>query len=70
MDEAKVKLSRRVEQWTNCNPDKMATCQSQQATIFAMRDAKHDLLACFRRIDQLEAEIETLRTAREPVLND
>ena len=37
-------MKRRIEQWTNCNPETMAHEQSDNAKQFAFEDAKADIL--------------------------
>ncbi|HDR8985154.1 TPA: hypothetical protein QDA89_004106 [Burkholderia vietnamiensis] len=39
-----TRLERSIEQWRRCDPDLMSK-QSQAAIFYALKDAKHDILA-------------------------
>lgn len=49
-----MKLNREIEQWEKCNPRLMATNLSFNALEYAIKDARHDILALHRRVRQLE----------------
>lgn len=49
-----MELNRSIEQWRNCDPWAMATEQSDAAKMFAMEDARADIL-------KLHADNERLR---------
>jgi len=41
-------MKRTIEQWTNCNPKEMAFHQSEAAIMYAIEDAKSDILELHR----------------------
>ncbi|MDN7413452.1 hypothetical protein QZM42_33545 [Burkholderia vietnamiensis] len=68
-----TRLARSIEQWRRCDPDLMSK-QSQAAIFYALKDAKHDILALADahpgqpepRAEVMEAEI----SAAARVLSD
>lgn len=44
ISESEPRLERSIEQWRKCDPDLMSR-QSQAAIFYALKDAKHDILA-------------------------
>ncbi|WP_186121066.1 hypothetical protein [Burkholderia gladioli] len=44
ISESDPRLERSIEQWRKCDPDLMSR-QSQAAIFYALKDAKHDILA-------------------------
>lgn len=54
-------LSRTIEQWKNCDPQTMASMQSDAAIRFAFADAKSDILRLHSRCMEIQTENEALR---------
>ena len=41
-------MKRTIGQWSNCEPKAMATYQSEVAVMYALQDAKDDILELYR----------------------
>jgi len=54
-------MERTIEQWKNCDPETMATKQSDAAIIFAFKAAKHDILELYAKAERLQKEVDYLR---------
>jgi hypothetical protein len=56
-------MKRQIERWKICNPSAMITDQSEAAAIFAMEDARHDILELNDEVVRLKS---LLRMAAYP----
>ena len=50
-------MKRTIQQWEGCNPEAMATEQSEAARIYAFADAKADILELHRKCRKAAAEL-------------
>lgn len=48
-------MKRSIDRWKICNPTAMITEQSKAAAIFAMEDARHDILELADEIVRMKA---------------
>lgn len=62
-------MKRRIEQWTNCNPETMAHEQSDNAKQFAFEDAKADILELAAENVRLHSACDNLRYTAKQALD-
>ena len=60
-------MKRSIERWQICRPEAMITDQSEAAAIFAMEDARHDILELY---DELKRMKSLLKMAAYPARGD
>lgn len=55
-------MNRTIEQWSKCNPEAMATGQSEVARTFAFADARADILELHRNNERLRKLLADLKS--------
>lgn len=63
-------MKRKIEQWRNCDPRAMVMEQSQAALIFAMQDAKADILELHDALRQLTYLRDCIEAGIEPAMSE
>ena len=48
-------MKRSIERWQICRPEAMITDQSEAAAIFAMEDARHDILELYDELKRMKS---------------
>ena len=50
-------MKRTIQQWSNCSPEVMAKTLSEAALVFALQDAKSDILELHRKCQKAASEL-------------